>query len=779
MSASKALLLEAANTEKKENLLYAKVAVDLPINDGIFYYEIPETLKETIDLGSIVFISLGRQETTGFVIELGSKEDLNIDETIISQIKPIYYLINEEQIWDKNFLILINWISNYYKTTIGTVFSASLISEILNQSKHYIKLTNENADPNIIDNEEKQIVHLLKKSKREFISIPSLLKRSKTSKQIFYRAMNSLLKKNIIQTGLFIEDITTEDLSRTGNTSQGKIVLNPDQSNALSQILKAIETRPLPSKTFLLHGVTGSGKTEVYLNSIEKILNLGKSAIYLVPEIYLTPQTIHRVKERFTGYEIVVWHSSLSIKEKIANWNSIIKNNSSRPQIIIGARSAILIPIKNLGLIVIDEAHDGSYKQSSPTPRYDAIKVAQKRSEIEKCLLILGTATPNITDYYKCKESNTVLELPKRIENLPMPKVNLIDMRNQLEVGNKSIISLPLKAAITKALEKKEQIILLLNRRGYASHVFCRACGYIQYCKNCSVPMIFHKNVELLICHHCGFEVKTNKEVTISCPECKSPYFKHIGVGTQQLEEEVKKIFPQAKTIRVDKDQLVKKDQYISLWKEFSSHNADILIGTQLVAKGLDLPNVTVVGVVLADTMLGFPDYISFERAFQLLTQVTGRTGRGIKPGEVFIQTYQSNNPIFQYIENHDFIEFYNCELQQRKEYKYPPFMGLSRIIFQSEDDERCITFANKIKEILLSIKDEMISSCSNSDNEIDFLGPAPCFFTKLKTKHRHHILCKYTSNKIKEELFNKLIKRLDKDAKVDFILDIDSVNLL
>ena len=557
------------------------------------------------------------------------------------------------------------------------------------------------------------------------------------------------------------------------NPQSSKLILNKEQEHAYNTILGSLQKNNqsnLFSKTFLIHGVTGSGKTEIYLNLIEEVLKANKSAIYLVPEIYLVPQILQRLTNRFGSSKIIIWHSSLTKSEKTDNWKKIL-NNSTSSKIILGARSAILAPIKDIGLIVIDEAHDAAYKQASPAPRYDAVKIASKRSGIENCPVILGTATPNISDYFKCLQNHTILKLTKRIKDFPMPKVHLVDLKNEFPITNKNIISNVLKSSINEALSKKEQIILLLNRRGYSSHIFCRVCGFIQKCKNFSVPLVYHKNLDSMLCHHCGYELRTSE----ICPECKSPHFKYFGLGTQQLEEEVKKIFPQAKTIRVDKDQLKKKDQYLNLWQEFSSGQADILIGTQLVAKGLDLPNVTVVGVIIADTMLNFPDYVSYERAFQLLTQVTGRTGRGNKPGRVFIQTYQIENPIFKYIENHDFESFYNTEIEERKIFEYPPFTNLSRIIFQSNDEKLCLEHAEKtLNELTANFPQSSILNPQSS-----FLGPAPCFFSKLHGKYRYHILCKTNDLELRNQLFNKQFNLLNKNAKVDVIVDVDSINLL
>ena len=547
------------------------------------------------------------------------------------------------------------------------------------------------------------------------------------------------------------------------------ITLNTDQEKAFKIILKTVESQTFSS--YLLHGITGSGKTEVYLKLIEEVIKQNKNALYLVPEIYQVPQIHEKLLERFPSQDIIIWHSMLTKHERIKYLEEL--QNKKKNKIMLGARSAILAPLLNIGIIIVDEAHEATYKQSGQIPRYDAVKTAVKRAEIENCPVVLGTATPNAEQYYSSLKTNTLLELPKRIYDVPMPKVCLIDLKEEFPRSNKNIISNELKKNIHEALNKKEQIILLLNRRGYASHIFCRACGFTMYCPNCSVPLVFHKNGQLLICHHCGYK-KSYMDISCLCPECNGPHFKYFGLGTQQVEEEVKKIFQEAKIIRVDSDKLNKKDEYINLWKEFSSGKADILIGTQLVAKGLDIPNVTVVGVIMADTMFNFPDYLSYERAFQLLTQITGRAGRGNKIGKVFIQTYGPDNELFNFIKTHDYKSFYEIEIKNREEFQYPPFTSLIRIIFQSKGEDDCIHYANEILKELSSFS----SQHESISLDLSLLGPAPCFFNKLHGKYRYHILVKIKDENLKDLLF-KNIKNMKRSAKVEVIIDIDSINLL
>ena len=517
MPDSKTSLLETKILEIKENLLYAKVAIDLPINlEDSYFYLIPEEIKDEVRIGSAVYVPFGRQELIGFVTEVGTKDNFASSFENNFQIKLIYYVINSADIWNEKFLDLAKWISKYYFTNIGTILSASLIAEFFNKAKHELELNipkDEVKKITDLTNEQKVILEKFSSTKRSGLSYQYLLKKTGLNKEIFYEAINKLKYKSILKNREQRTESREQKKNLTSHLSPltSKLVLNQEQEHAYNTILSYLQRNNqsnLFSKTFLIHGVTGSGKTEIYLNLIEEILKTNKSAIYLVPEIYLVPQALQRLISRFGSSKIIIWHSSLSKKERTDNWKKIL-NNSKSGKIILGARSAILAPIKDTGLIVIDEAHDASYKQASPAPRYDTLKVSLKRSEIENCPVVLGTATPNISDYFKCLESHTVLKLTKRIEDFPMPKVHIVDLKNEFPMTNKNIISNVLKSSINNALNKKEQIILLLNRRGYSSHIFCRICGFIQKCRNCSVPLVYHKNLNSMLCHHCGYELKT------------------------------------------------------------------------------------------------------------------------------------------------------------------------------------------------------------------------------------------------------------------------------
>lgn len=765
--------------------VFAKIAVDLPIlvnEQKYFWYKVPADLVDDLQPGIIVKIPFGRQEINGFVIGIANEIPKDEIPAGLMKIKTVFEIVSDSVIWSEKYIKLANWMSKHYLTNIGTVLSSSITSDLFKTYSNEVKLINKDINLGSLTPEQQIIISKLlnSKNKEKKLTYKTLLQKTKITKAKFYSILNSLKNKGVIETSTrekkttkLKKEINTHEKFTVSGKDESGLILNDYQKKAFESISGSINKNEY--KPYLLHGVTGSGKTEVYIRLIEEVLKKGKTAIYLVPEIYLVPQIYTRITNRFNPEEVIIWHSSLTKNERLSNWEKL---SEGKVKIIIGARSAILAPINNLGIIIVDEAHESTFKQSSKTPRYDAIKVAYKRGEIENCPVVLGTATPNINDYYTSASSESILELPERIKDLPMPKVEIIDLREEYPRTFKNIISNALRSAIKEALDKKEQIILLLNRRGYANNIICKACGYTLECKRCSVPMVFHKNLGELICHHCGFSKKSGKDLVVGCPECESIHFQPFGVGTQQLEEEVKKSFPEAKVIRVDKDQLNKKDGYINLWNEFSSGKADILIGTQLVAKGLDLPNVTVVGAISADTMLNFPDYVSFEKAFQLLTQVTGRAGRGEKPGRVFVQTYKADEHIFNYIKQHDYSGFYKSEIKNRSKHIYPPFTNLTRIIFQSFNEKDCLEYANEIIEVLDTILNNLEIS-PEIKSEIKFLGPAPCFFSKLHGKYRYHILCKIQDDELKYKIFDNLIGILSKNTKVDFVIDVDSVNLL
>ncbi len=454
--------------------------------------------------------------------------------------------------------------------------------------------------------------------------------------------------------------------------------LTPQQEDVLSALLPAVERG---EGQFLLYGVTGSGKTEVFIRAVRRCAQLGKTAIVLVPEIALTPQMVSWFRSRF-GEDAAVLHSRLSPGERYDEWRRIRRGEV---RVVIGARSAIFAPLENVGLIIIDEEHEQTYI-SDHTPRYDARELAKMRCQNEGAALLLASATPSMRSFALAGRGDlTLLEMRKRVKNRPLPGVNIVDMRAELAQGNRSVFSGALLDGLKRCLDEGKQAILFVNRRGYATFVSCRSCGYVCGCSQCDVSMTYHQSERVLRCHYCGQEAP----LPAVCPECGSKYIKQFGVGTQKVEEEVQKRFPGVKTLRMDNDTTRTKDAHAQLIETFRRGEARILIGTQMIAKGLDFPNVTMVGIIAADAMMKLPDYRSGERTFQLLTQVAGRAGRAEYPGEVFLQTYDPENTIIQSAARQDYRAFYEEEMRRRKAALYPPYTLIARLLFESEKEER------------------------------------------------------------------------------------------
>ena len=498
----------------------------------------------------------------------------------------------------------------------------------------------------------------------------------------------------------------------------------PEQLNALCRIYKSLDEKR--HEIFLLHGVTGSGKTEVYLQAMARTLEAGRQGIILVPEISLTPQTVSRFMNRFGRDAVAVIHSKLTPQQRSVEYRKIERG---QVQLVIGARSAIFAPFKDIGLIVIDEEHESSYK-SDKSPKYDAIEVAAKRAMAHGAAVILGSATPSVQDYYRCgKGIFTLLELPSRYNKVPLPKVSVVDMVDELKHGNRSLFSKELAYDMAACLEKKKQVILFLNRRGYAAFVSCRDCGNVIKCPECGISMTYHKDAGSLICHYCGRKTSVPKK----CPQCGSGIIGRFGAGTQQLEEKCRELFPQAYVERLDLDTVSAKGNLEKVLKGFADGKTDVLIGTQLIAKGLDFSNVGLVGVISADVSLNIPDFRSAERSFQLMTQAAGRAGRGEEQGKVVIQTCQPDHPAILSAAKQDYLKFYEGELAVRKAVGYPPFSDIFQIVISDEDCEKAERSADRCARRLRSTVPEGIA----------VLGPAISPINSIGGKYRYQLLVK------------------------------------
>lgn len=537
---------------------------------------------------------------------------------------------------------------------------------------------------------------------------------------------------------------------------------SPKLTSAQERIFKFIISSP--SRVFLLHGATGSGKTEIYFKVIKEILSQGKQVIFLVPEISLTSQTIQRISSHFDPKIIALLHSGLSASEKFLAWQAI---RDQKIKIIVGPRSAIFAPIRNLGLVIVDEEHDPSYKQYDQNPRYHARDVAIRLAQLYNAKVILGSATPSIESYYLAEKGVYKLQtLPKRFTTKTLPKIEIVDMREEFKKGNFSIFSEKLKEELKKNILNQKQAILFINRRGTVTHLSCRDCGYVIACPQCEVPLVFHstgKKQNQLLCHYCSYSEK----IPLLCPKCQSQYIKYFGIGTEKVEMELKKLFPKVRAVRMDSDAMNTKFAHFKIYNDFLAKKFDVLIGTQMITKGWDLPNVDLVGIVSADAILNLPDFRSSEYLFQLVTQVAGRVGRGQNEGKVILQTYNPKNKIIQLAALQNFDIFYNYEIKERKELGYPPYNSLIKLMAWDKDPKK---IKNKIKKIAFHIERYI------QDNKLPIilLGPAPAFIVKKKGFYFWQIILKIPINfnlKIRNELLHLIPK--------NFILDIDPKSLL
>ena len=730
--------------------LYAEVIINseaLEI-DRPFTYKVPEEFNNEIKIGQIVKVPFGKGNKTseGFILNLKN------DDNIKFKTKNIAAILVKDPVIDEDDINLIEFLREKtlckYIDAFRLLIPVGIMKGAKAKKKRVIVLKNE--DLSNIKNPDgyKKIVEFFKTNSGKYTKSELINEHS-----ISQYKLNKLIENEVLS---IEEESVFRYNDRVYNKDSAK-TLTIEQENIIREYINSDD------KMFLLKGVTGSGKTEVYMKLVERVLLEEKSAIILVPEIALTPQMIERFKGRF-GVNVALFHSKLSDGERFDEWFRVKEGKS---KVIVGARSAIFLPAKNLGLIIIDEEHENTYK-SEQNPKYQTKEVAEYLSELKGCKVILGSATPSIETYYRALTGEMkLLELNSRVDNKAMPPMKVIDMRNELKGGNKSLFSRELFIAIQERLKRKEQIILFLNRRGFSTFVSCRSCGYVFKCDECDISMTYHKN-GLLICHYCG---KTKREPR-ECPKCHSKYVKFFGAGTQRVEEEVKKYFNNAGILRMDVDTTRDKHSYERIYNTFKNGEADILIGTQMVSKGLDFKNVTLVGILAADMSINIPDYRAAERTFQIITQVAGRAGRGDKQGEVLIQTYTPQHYSLQYAVNYDYEGFYEKEFTVRAMMKYPPFGKLLLINGTSKKEDLLKNFMHKITMMIKPL----VENCL----DIEILGPIPCMISKVKENYRWQIVIKgefdsYFSKNIKEILYDEN-KNVYNDIRIS--MDIDPNNL-
>ncbi len=718
----------------------------------IFDYEIPEDMN--IEIGNRVLVPFGNMKRPEDGIVVGIKEKSEY------KVKPILKL--EDSKVKEEHINMAKWMAKRYICNISDCLKLMLPpgttgKDIENRVKERtinlitlakeIDEINEDIESNKIKSEkQKNVLEFL--IRNESATMQDIELFTDASRAV----VNTLIKNGYLE--IDKTQIERNPFIHKVEKKESNIELTDEQQIAINSINEP--------KTYLLFGVTGSGKTEIYIRLIEKKLKENKSSIMLVPEISLTPQTVDRFIARFGQEQIAVLHSKLSIGERYDQWNKI---KDGKAKIIIGARSAIFAPAVNLGLIIIDEEHDESYV-SEMTPRYNAKEVAEYIANQKSIPLILGSATPDMDTYYKARnEKIQILTLTKRANKSNLPVVEIVDLRNELANGNRSMISRKLEEEIAKNLETKKQTILFLNRRGFSTFIMCRDCGYTVKCKRCNIAMTYHKNVNKLKCHYCGFEQK----VVTTCPECNSKNIKYFGAGTQKLEDEIKNIFPKASTIRMDIDTVSKKNSHEQILDKFKNENIDILIGTQMVVKGHHFPNVTLVGVISADSSLNLGDFRAAERTFQTLTQVAGRAGRGECEGRVIIQTYNPDNYAIEYSKMQDYNLFYNSEIELRKQLKYPPFCDIILIDMSSKNISE---LKNVAKELHQYLKQRVIQEKFG----LLLYSPLPSPIDKIKDRYRWRMIikCKYDNriNMLLLDAFNEFVNMKTHTARVNIILN-------
>ncbi|NMM65631.1 primosomal protein N' [Clostridium sp. P21] len=711
--------------------------------DKIFTYKIPEALKSKIDIGIRVKVpfGMGNKKIDGFVMELYGEYIGN------GRVKEICAICDEFTLFTRNDVMLIKEMKSKYLSTYLECIKVFIPAGISDGMKNKTEIQIYTGEAELNGKFEKEpylTIYSIVKKNQGFYNKNALSKNFNVS----LSSINTMIKHNFLS--------ERENIINRYNTRQyekySKKVLNIEQQKAVDNILNS------EKKVFLIHGVTGSGKTEIYMHLVSSMMDKNKESIILVPEIALTPQMVERFKGRF-GKDISVFHSKLSKGERYDEW---LRVKEGKVKVAIGARSAIFLPFSNLGIIVIDEEHEGSYKSDS-NPKYNAREIGEMKCRIDNCKLILGSATPSIETYYRCKNKDIeLITIKNRADNAVMPKVEIVDMRQELMNNNRSIFSKRLYEAIVERLEKREQIILFLNRRGFSTFVSCRKCGYVFKCNNCDISLTYHKEERKLVCHYCG----NSEKVSSVCPECGSKYVKYFGVGTEKIEQEIKKCFPEARTLRMDFDTTRRKNSYEKIYNTFKEGKADILIGTQMVAKGLDFKGVTLVGIIAADLSLNLPDFRSNERTFQLITQVSGRAGRGEKNGEVIVQTYNPENYSIIYASNNDYKSFYEEEISVRRLMEYPPFVDLFLINMSSKNENVLIKNIQNVAIFLRNILEK--------NDTIKMLGPCPCEISKIKEFYRWQIILKGNIEKEFSEKIRKSVYDLLKSVYNDIRVSID-----
>ena len=715
-----------------------------------FSYLIPDEMKDKIQIGQAILVPFGRQ---GLINAFCVGFSDYLPEEI--KAKKINKILDETPLFSIEYLKLLEWVANYYCCDLVTVLNAAIPMKLIEKASKTEQLI-EFVKFDGATKRQVEVLKLLEKSGK----MPLILfeKYAKTTRATI-KKLESIGCVKLIQ-----EELYRNPLDILQITEREPLF---ELSGEQKEVYEGIKNKINSKNTILLHGVTASGKTEVYFKLIDDTIKQGKNVLFLAPEIALASQLTKRLAKKFGTEDVAIWHSSISDGERYDVWQKLYKNEI---KILAGARSAVFAPLQNIGLIIIDEEHESAYKQTTPAPRYDARLVARKLSEFHNCPLILGSATPDISSYYRAVNEGNLFELKHRYNNAKVPPVTVINMQEHGRAAYKNVISIPMQTEIKETLAKGQQVILLINRRGFSTFTQCRACGHVIECPNCAIPMIYHSKDNVLKCHYCN-HVEYFPEF---CPECGSDALRTSGTGTQKIEEYIKDLFPDHTVERIDSDILVRKGEHIRLLEKFQRKEIDILVGTQMIAKGLDNPNVTLVGVISADASFNLPDFRASERGFQLLTQVAGRAGRGEFAGKVLFQTYNPDFYALESAKSQNYSEFYQTEIAARNEFDYPPFSKIIRLVLSCPNNFRAEKSAQEIA-MRLSL---MIEKVGLSER-IELLGPTPCVIERINSQYRFQILIK---NKLEDKghqfissFLNKII--MPKDIKLS--VDVDPLDIL
>ncbi len=731
---------------------YAEVAVPLHVFQTFTYRLTPEQSADA-EIGARLVVPLGRNVVTAYIVNLLDQLPEDLAEI---DIKDAQTLVDSAPVCSPEILQLARWVADYYACPIGEVIKAALppgmtpkrrtASFAKPKLRRFVRLL-QSSDEKLTD-AQRRVISTLERSGP--MSLQSLLQTASVSAS----TVSSLEKKARVE--VYDEAIRRDPFN---TSTRFKVEDDHTLTDAQASVLEQIEQQMNSGdySAFLLHGVTGSGKTEIYMRAMQKALNVGRSAMMLVPEIALTPVFSRQLRARF-GDQVAIFHSSLQKGERFDEWTRV-RNGDAR--VVIGTRSAVFAPVKNLGLIVVDEEHESSYRQQE-SPYYNARDVAIVRAQKESATVVLGSATPSLESFHNARKGKyQLLTLPERIAARPMAAARIIDMRTVFaRHGKPRVFSDELLEAIRETRERNEQSIILLNRRGYSSFILCRSCGETIQCPNCDVTLTYHRALRVIVCHYCNHR----EAVPRVCPSCGKKYIYYVGEGTEQLEEMLKLLFPALRVARIDRDTTARRKSFEQSLADFSAGRIDTLVGTQMLAKGHDFPNVTLVGVVSVDAGLALPDFRSAERTFQLITQVAGRAGRGDRPGKVLIQTYHPYHYALRHACAQDYEGFYDEELRYRQNHSYPPFVALASLLIHGPD-------LGRVRADSLELRRQL--DVVNQDRKCRILGPAPAPLSRLKGEHRFQMLIKARSRKNLREVADAAMKAVAESG-----VNLRSINL-